>query len=209
MIIINLQILSLDVHKKLIPHGALCGLIHHTIQSAFSHAQEEVFQVGMWGIITRTVMNFSAPISSGNATRSCGSDGQWGEVNALNCISPELLELEAQLVSSVEVIHVALQLVSLIIILKLNDKFMIILKDENILNNLEPEQQITAANDVTEQLVQFTEPQNKSLLPNNLGASARILTAVVNVLENNNVTNEVLLPSSLKLHNDCIVIHRM
>ena len=150
--------------------------------------------------ITTTVVNFSAPISSGNATRSCGSDGQWGEVNVLNCISPELLELEAQLVSSVEVIHADC---------KINDKFMIILKDENTLNNLEPEQQISAADNVTEQLIQFTEPQNKSLLPNNLGAAARILTAVVNVLENNNVTNEVLLPSSLKLHNDCIVIHRM
>lgn len=104
------------------------------------------------------------------------------------------------MVSSVEVIHADC---------KINDKFMIILKDENTLNNLEPEQQISAADNVTEQLIQFTEPQNKSLLPNNLGAAARILTAVVNVLENNNVTNEVLLPSSLKLHNDCIVIHRM
>ena len=80
---------------------------------------------------------------------------------------------------------------------------MTILKDESTLSNLEPEQQITAADNVTEQLIQFTEPQNKPLLPNDLGASARILTAVVNVLENNSVTNEVLLLSLLKLYNDC------
>ena len=70
----------------------------------------------------------------------------------------------------------------------------VILKDMKILSNLEPEEQINAASNVTEQLIQFTEPQNnKPLLPNDLGASARILTAIVDVLENNDATNEVLL----------------
>ena len=58
-------------------------------------------------------------------------------------------------------------------------------------SNLEPEEQITVATDVTQQLIQATEPQGKSLLPNDLGASTRILTGVVSVLEKNNVTNEV------------------
>ena len=48
--------------------------------------------------------------------------------------------------------------------------------------------------ELTQQLRQATEPLvNQSLLPNNLGASARILMAVVEVLENNNSTDEVVL----------------
>ena len=70
------------------------------------------------------------------------------------------------------------------------------MKDKKALDNLEPEAQIIVVTNVTEQLVQFTEPQNKSLLPNDLGASTRILTAVVDILENNNVTDGVLFPSS-------------
>ena len=65
-------------------------------------------------------------------------------------------------------------------------------KDNKTLSNLNPEEQISTAADLTEQLIQATEPQNnKSLLPNDLGVSARILTAVVDVLENNNATDEV------------------
>ena len=60
-----------------------------------------------------------------------------------------------------------------------------------MLNNLEPERQIIVAANVTEQLIQFTEPQNRPLLPNDLRSSAEILTAVVEILENNNATNEV------------------
>ena len=45
---------------------------------------------------------------------------------------------------------------------------------------------------MTEQLIELTELQNRRLLPNDLGASARILTAIIEVLEKNNATNEVL-----------------
>ena len=58
-------------------------------------------------------------------------------------------------------------------------------------NNLEPEEQISAAAEVTKQLIQATEPRNNSLLPQDLGASARILTAVVDVLENNSASDNV------------------
>ena len=64
-------------------------------------------------------------------------------------------------------------------------------KANETLSNLEPEEQINAAADLTQQLVQATEPQNRSLLPNDLGVSAKILAAVVDVLENNNATDEV------------------
>ena len=68
----------------------------------------------------------------------------------------------------------------------------VILKDVKMLNNLEPEERNNVASNVTEQLIQYTEPQNnKPLLPNDLGASTRILTAVVDILEKNNATNEV------------------
>ena len=71
-------------------------------------------------------------------------------------------------------------------------------KANETLSNLEPEKQINVVIDVTQQLIQATEPQNQSLLPNDLEASARILTVVVDVLENNNATNEVLF----NLHNN-------
>lgn len=73
------------------------------------------------------------------------------------------------------------------------------MKANTTLSNLEPEEQIMIATDVTQQLIQVTEPQNKSLLPNDLGASARILTTVVDVLENNNMTNEVYYSSCFNL----------
>ena len=44
-------------------------------------------------------------LPSGNATRFCGSDGQWGEVNVLNCTSREFVELEEMLVSFVAEIN--------------------------------------------------------------------------------------------------------
>lgn len=65
------------------------------------------------------------------------------------------------------------------------------IKAKKSLTDLEPEKQIEAAAEVTQRLIEVTVPQNKSLLPNDLRASARILTAVVDVLENNNATNEV------------------
>lgn len=36
---------------------------------------------------------------SGNATRFCSSDSNWGEVNVLNCTSQEFVQLEQMLVS--------------------------------------------------------------------------------------------------------------
>jgi hypothetical protein len=61
-----------------------------------------------------------------------------------------------------------------------------------MLSNLEPEEQISIVANVTRQLIQATEPRNNSLLPRDLGASARILTAVIDVLENNNASNNVV-----------------
>ena len=80
------------------------------------------------------------------------------------------------------------------ITVRLNNNYYsanLFMKANTTLSNLEPEEQIIVAAEVTQQLIQATEPQNKPLLPNDLGASARILTAVVDVLENNSVTNEV------------------
>ena len=51
---------------------------------------------------------------------------------------------------------------------------------------LDPEEQVTQSAELTQQLVQATLPQNRSLLPNDLQASTRILTTVLEVLENNN-----------------------
>jgi hypothetical protein len=61
-------------------------------------------------------------------------------------------------------------------------------------SNLEPEEQVSAAAEVTQQLIQATEPiyRNNSLLPRDLGASARIITAVVDILENNNASDIVV-----------------
>ena len=46
---------------------------------------------------------------------------------------------------------------------------------------------------VTQQLVQATMSQNRSLLPNDLQASTRVLTNVIEILENNgNATDMVI-----------------
>ena len=50
---------------------------------------------------------------------------------------------------------------------------------------LDPEEQILQSAELTQQLIQATEPQNRSLLPNDLQASTRVLTTVLQVLENN------------------------
>ncbi len=60
-------------------------------------------------------------------------------------------------------------------------------------SDLEPEKQISIVADVIRQLIQATEPRNNSLLPRDLGVSARIITAVVDVLENNNASNNVVI----------------
>ena len=45
---------------------------------------------------------------------------------------------------------------------------------------------------VTQQLIQATMPQNRSLLPNDLQVSTRVLTNIIEVLENNeNATDTV------------------
>ena len=63
-----------------------------------------------------------------------------------------------------------------------------------------------AAN-ITEQLIQATKPKpnDQSLLPNDLGASARIVTVIVQVLENNSSTDEVCMYVTGNLYSDfCI-----
>ena len=50
---------------------------------------------------------------------------------------------------------------------------------------LDPEEQILQSAELTQQLIQATEPQNRSLLPNDLQASTRVLTTVLQVLESN------------------------
>ena len=47
---------------------------------------------------------------------------------------------------------------------------------------------------LTEQLIEATQPQNRSLLPNDLQASTRILTTLLQVLQNNdNATANLVL----------------
>lgn len=50
---------------------------------------------------------------------------------------------------------------------------------------VDPEEQILQSAELTQQLIQATEPQNRSLLPNDLQTSTRVLTTVLQVLENN------------------------
>ena len=62
------------------------------------------------------------------------------------------------------------------------------------MSSLDPDEQVEQVTEVAQRLAQATEPlSTKSLLPNDLGASARIVTDVITVLENNNSTNEVLV----------------
>ena len=62
------------------------------------------------------------------------------------------------------------------------------------LRALSPEKQIIEAAELTERLIVATEPLqgNNSLLPNDLGASVTVVDAIIEVLENNNSTNEVI-----------------
>ena len=63
---------------------------------------------------------------------------------------------------------------------------------EQALSTLDPEEQVEQVTELAQRLVQVTEPlSNKSLLPNDLGTSARIVADVITVLENSNSTNEV------------------
>ena len=48
-----------------------------------------------------------------------------------------------------------------------------------------PEQQILPVTTLIQQLVRATLPQTHSLLPNDLKASVRVLTIVIEILENN------------------------
>ena len=54
--------------------------------------------------------------------------------------------------------------------------------------DLDPQEQITQSAAVAEELMQATAPQNRSLLPNDLQATTRILSSVIGVLENANLT---------------------
>ena len=53
------------------------------------------------------------------------------------------------------------------------------------------EEQVTEIAELTERLAQITLPQNQSLLPNDLQTSSEVLSAIVNVLEANSITNDV------------------
>ena len=67
-----------------------------------------------------------------------------------------------------------------------------IIQAEQALSALDPEEQVEQVTELAHRLVQATEPlSNKSLLPNDLGTSARVVADVITVLENNNSTNEV------------------
>ena len=53
------------------------------------------------------------------------------------------------------------------------------------------EEKVTEIAELTERLAQITLPQNQSLLPNDLQTSSEVLSAIVNVLEANSITNDV------------------
>lgn len=58
---------------------------------------------------------------------------------------------------------------------------------------LDPEEQLVQSAELTQQLIEATQPQNRSLLPNDLQASTRILTTVLQVLEDNdNATTDLV-----------------
>ena len=100
-------------------------------------------------------------------------------INILNCTSRKFIELEEVLVSFFRneccITYYNTNKHNTNLYIKANTTL-------STLDQLEPEEQIMIATNVTQQLIQITEPQNKSLLPNDLGASARVLTAVADVL---------------------------
>lgn len=61
------------------------------------------------------------------------------------------------------------------------------------------EEQATQIADLTQRLSQATQPQNQSLLPNDLEASTEILSAVVDILETDNITNNVRIVKESKM----------
>lgn len=77
------------------------------------------------------------------------------------------------------------------VFLLINNTFTIN-KAEKILSINSSEEQVVEAAKLIQLLIIATEPRTQSLLPSDLGASARIITAVVEVLENNNSTDQVL-----------------
>lgn len=69
---------------------------------------------------------------------------------------------------------------------------MLLIQADDILTSLDPEEQILQSTNLTQELLQATVPQNRSLLPNDLQASSRILSSVISVLEiNENATDTV------------------
>ena len=60
------------------------------------------------------------------------------------------------------------------------------------LRSSEEEMAQSASMELIQQLIEATQPQNQSLLPNDLQITSRVLSIVVEVLNNNNITNEVL-----------------
>ena len=60
---------------------------------------------------------------------------------------------------------------------------------------------------ITQDLVQATAPQNRSLLPNDLQASTRIISSVIQVLEeNDNATVTDTVNTCSKYHFLCVSV---
>ena len=72
---------------------------------------------------------------------------------------------------------------------------IILLQAENSLNITEPELQIAQNDELIQQLIEATEPQVHSLFPNDLQISTRILSTVIDILEDyeNETINQVCL----------------
>ena len=63
---------------------------------------------------------------------------------------------------------------------------------ENLLSS-EEEMAQSASMELIQDLIEATQPQNQSLLPNDLQATSRVLSIMMEVLNKNDITNEVLL----------------
>ena len=133
------------------------------------------------------MQNATCYYSSGVATRLCNANGEWEEANVLECTTIAFIELE-QLVS---VTLTSTTQTSTLLLLILHH----VPQAETAITSATPEEQIMQTNELTDLLIEATEPQNRSLLPNDLQASTRILTTVLEVLENNDnaTTNLVCL----------------
>ena len=128
--------------------------------------------------------------------RHCDNKGKWSEPDVLQCTSVEFVSLE----DSVCLNFKHLSLLSPCITINHGYFFQV----NSILSTTSAEEQIMKSVTLTQELVQATLPQNHSgsLLPNDLEASSRILSSVIEVLENNdNATDTVNILSFI-----CVLI---